>query len=616
VISTPRLLAAAVLLLVLPTSQPVASAGAAEAGARREPAPGTAGIGDPYFPRDGNGGIDVQRYRIDDAYRFGDGQLRGETRIRLLATQDLASFNLDFLLPVDRVTVDGRPAVYDQATQRHELVITPKTALRRGDRARGGRVRRPARALRLPRRAQLAGERPRGRGHEPAAHGALVVPVQRPPARQGPGRHHDHGAARQAGHRQRPPGLADLRPHERVAYRWVADEPMVPYLAFFAAGRFEVSRGTQDGLPWLVAVSRQLAPSVRRDRMELMERTPEIVSWLETRLGDYPFGQTGGLTTSLQPGFSLENQTRPTYSTGHRPEHRGARAGAPVVRRLGLGARLARHLAQRGLRQLHGGGVRRGPRGPGRAEVARADVGGVPQDDPYWMLPIGDPGPENIFAWPVYTRGSMTLQALRHRVGESAFWTILRTWVADRAGGNGTTEEFQALAEQVSGRTSTGSSRPGSSPASDPRTPPPTASSRTARRPAPGPAAEQDLLDHPGVQPRGERPHEHPHQAHEPGVRLGTGADCSAHGHGGVEAHPQRDGGERQGEQDERDVPDAAVGEGGQGGEQGDTATYVWPAEDSRTTGNATGVAGVPSSMHPMMTGQPSPAACSRGNTC
>jgi len=67
------------------------------------------------------------------------------------------------------------------------------------------------------------------------------------------------------------------------------------------------------------------------------------------------------------------------------------------------------------------------------------------------MLQIGDPGPKNIFAWAVYTRGSMTLQALRHRVGESAFWTILQTWVADREGGNGTTEDFQALAEQVSG---------------------------------------------------------------------------------------------------------------------------------------------------------------------
>ena len=46
----------------------------------------------------------------------------------------------------------------------------------------------------------------------------------------------------------------------------------------------------------------------------------------------------------------------------------------------------------------------------------------------------------------------MTLQALRHRVGETDFWTILRTWRADRAGGNGSTEEFPALAEQVSGQ--------------------------------------------------------------------------------------------------------------------------------------------------------------------
>ena len=45
----------------------------------------------------------------------------------------------------------------------------------------------------------------------------------------------------------------------------------------------------------------------------------------------------------------------------------------------------------------------------------------------------------------------MTLQALRHRIGETEFWTILRTWTAERAGGNGSVEEFAALAEQVSG---------------------------------------------------------------------------------------------------------------------------------------------------------------------
>ncbi len=40
--------------------------------------------------------------------------------------------------------------------------------------------------------------------------------------------------------------------------RWRADEPMVPYLAFFAAGSYAVDHGRRHGLPWYVAVSKQL----------------------------------------------------------------------------------------------------------------------------------------------------------------------------------------------------------------------------------------------------------------------------------------------------------------------------------------------------------------------
>jgi aminopeptidase N len=70
----------------------------------------------------------------------------------------------------------------------------------------------------------------------------------------------------------------------------------------------------------------------------------------------------------------------------------------------------------------------------------------------FWQLPIGDPGEQHLFDPEVYRRGAMTLQALRHRVGEADFWTILRSWVHDRAGGTGDTEEFEALADQVSGQ--------------------------------------------------------------------------------------------------------------------------------------------------------------------
>ena len=52
----------------------------------------------------------------------------------------------------------------------------------------------------------------------------------------------------------------------------------------------------------------------------------------------------------------------------------------------------------------------------------------------------------------VYNRGAMTLQALRNEVGDDAFFRILHAWAASQAGRTATTEEFTALAEEVSGR--------------------------------------------------------------------------------------------------------------------------------------------------------------------
>ena len=57
-----------------------------------------------------------------------------------------------------------------------------------------------------------------------------------------------------------------------------------------------------------------------------------------------------------------------------------------------------------------------------------------------------------MFARAVYRRGAMTLQALREKIGEEKFFAILRTWAADHRGGLGTTPEFIALAERISGQ--------------------------------------------------------------------------------------------------------------------------------------------------------------------
>jgi aminopeptidase N len=49
-------------------------------------------------------------------------------------------------------------------------------------------------------------------------------------------------------------------------------------------------------------------------------------------------------------------------------------------------------------------------------------------------------------------RGAMTLQVLRNQVGDQDFFRILRAWAAKKAGGNGTTRQFIALAERISGQ--------------------------------------------------------------------------------------------------------------------------------------------------------------------
>ena len=46
----------------------------------------------------------------------------------------------------------------------------------------------------------------------------------------------------------------------------------------------------------------------------------------------------------------------------------------------------------------------------------------------------------------------MTLHELRLAIGDEAFFDVLQQWQATQAGGNGTTGEFIALAEQISGQ--------------------------------------------------------------------------------------------------------------------------------------------------------------------
>lgn len=431
-----------------------------------KPRAGAPGIGDPYFPQDGNGGIDVRRYDVDVAYDLDSGRLAGTTRLRLRAKHALSRFNLDLLLPVQEVRVAGRPARWSRP-DRHELAIRPARPI-----AAGRVVTVVVRYAGHPGRVGWDGER------NWLADDGEVVAMNQPhmapwwfPANDHP---RDKAvvdvevtvpAALQVIGNGR---LVSRTVHGRSATtRWLAAEPMAPYLAFFAAGSFDVDHGVDRGsdrgsdrsgerdLPWYVAVSRRLPEPERTRAMQLMRRTPEVVRWAERQLGDYPFSATGGVTTGLDVGFALENQTRPTYpvlsSTEatavlvHEIAHQwfGDSVAVRSWRDIWLNEGAATFMEAR-YDETHGG-----PSAQRWLERTHASLSGWEE---FWELRVDDPGPGRIFDTPVYLRGGMAFQALRTRIGEDDFWRLLRTWVRERRGGHGSTAQLEALAEQVSGQ--------------------------------------------------------------------------------------------------------------------------------------------------------------------
>ncbi len=436
----------------------VLAAGSAAAGSATGSAPGPAapvagapGIGDPYFPQDGNGGIDVRTYDVHDAYRFTDRRLEGWTTVTLRTTERLSSFDLDFLLPVSSVRLSTGPATFSRPT-RHELRIRPRHPIPAGTtvRARVSYAGHPGNVTWQGESNWVADDRE-------------VVAVNEPHMAPWwfPSDDHPLDKARMDLHVTVPAGnqvvaggrlVGVRRSAHDATYHWRGAGPMATYLAFFAAGRFVVRQGTLHHLPYYLAVSRQLGKIDRRSAMRELVRTSATVAWLGRQLGRYPFAETGGVVTSLNPGFSLETQTRPTYPIDvprvlmvHELAHQwfGDSVSLRRWRDIWLNEGFATFMEHLWT-QDHGG--------PSTDRWLHQSYAALAADSSFWDLRVADPGPLHLFDWPVYDRGAMALAALRERIGHPAFARLLRAWAARHFHGHGTTTGFEALASQLSGQ--------------------------------------------------------------------------------------------------------------------------------------------------------------------
>ena len=414
---------------------------------------GSRGIGDPYYADYGNGGYDVDHYKIHVGYTPKTDRLVGTTRIRAHATQALSRFNLDFVLPVTSVRVNDRRASFRQGE--HELVVTPRTALQAGQ-----HLTVDVRYAGVPSTITSDGVSPWIRTDD----GAAAVGEPEIAAWWYPANDHPRDKATYDVRVTVRKGLEALgngllvskkAAHGQRTWHWRETKPMASYLAFFVVGQFDIDRSRVDGMPVITAVASHGGSEGRNAAADL-RLTPRVLAFEARHFGPYPFDAMGGVAPAADFGFALENQTRPVYTRGfwsggrniyvvvHELAHQwyGDSVSVHNWRDIWLNEGFASFAAWL-WSEKHDDGTAR--------QLFRQTWGFYPRGDSMWKVKIGDPGAHNEFNGAVYDRGAMTLQALRTRIGNVDFFTVLRTWAADHQYGNGEISEFIELAETVSG---------------------------------------------------------------------------------------------------------------------------------------------------------------------
>ncbi|HEY7224264.1 MAG TPA: M1 family metallopeptidase [Micromonosporaceae bacterium] len=420
--------------------------------------PGSDGIGDSYYPKAGNGGYDVGNYDLDVRYDPAAGELTGNATITATATANLTRFDLDFDgLPVTSTTVNGQAAGRQQ--QGGELVITPATPLPTGAtfttvvvyRGKPSSHTEPALGA---------------TGFLTTADGAVAIGEPQVAASWFPVNDHPRDKATYTIRISAPSGLAALSNGTLVSkqpaavagyttWTWRESSPMAPYLATMVVGNYRVLQSTHDGRPVVLAVHSSLPASIDLE----LAQTPQIVDYLASVFGPYPFDALGGIVINEpRVNFALENQTRPVYAAtffadpdpswvlAHELAHQwyGDSVSINDWSDIWLNEGFATYAEW--LWNEH--------RGVQTAQQAFDRLYALPDDAQLWQVPPANLGLDHIFQAPgsEYARGAMTLQALRLTVGDDAFFRILRGWAAQKKDGVATTRDFIAFAEQVSGR--------------------------------------------------------------------------------------------------------------------------------------------------------------------
>jgi aminopeptidase N len=422
-----------------PTTSPVGDDGVA-----------AEGLGDPYFPDLGNAGYDVTHYAIALTVDPDENVLEGEVTISATALVTMTGFHLDFgsTLAVTDVEFEGRSVAHTH--EGDELLVRAPLGIPAGEEFA---VTVRYRGTPEPRIAPGTGGLPMG--WQQTSEGIFAVGEPDATHTWFPGNDHPSDKAEFTFTITVPAPFTAVANGELISvdrtegfdtFTWEMDEPMATYLAVLVVAEMElVERGTVDG----VVLRDYLPPAIAASDPASLAAIPDILEFLADTFGPFPFDEYGHVVVPGWPA-ALETQTISIFGTPalaervvvHEAAHQwfGDSVTPANWRFTWLNEGFATYAEWLWIEHHFG------------ADALDAEVESARRVMAAPHAPIGDPGIDDLFAAGAYVKGALTLHALRLEVGDDAFFETLRTYAARFAGGNATTADFVAVAEEVSGQ--------------------------------------------------------------------------------------------------------------------------------------------------------------------
>lgn len=416
-------------------------------GASSLPVKGAAGLGDKLFPNAGNGGYDVQHYDLDLTVDVENNIITGTATLTAAATITLATFNLDFHeLTIGALTVNDVETPYQR--QEDELIIEPAAPL-------------PAESLFTVTVRYHGKPKPIGISgwlhyfdRVAVGYGALGAPTWYPV------NNHPSDRATYSYRVTVPPTYMALANGQLLGeesaqtgwttYRWATDSPIASANTTMLIGHYVLQSAATD--PTGVLVNTYREESVSEGSLRRLEHTPDMLALLNELVGPYPFPSYSVLVHTRPAPYAAFQQELSILSLAVLTDYgEEAVMNGLSFQYFGQSVGIAQWqdawLAQ-GLGGYLGWFWIEKSRGP---EALQTMVQRLHDFYDLDFPPAAPATADDLENDSIYFRAPMAIHALRLRLGDERFFQLLRTLYARYRGGNASTTDFIAVAEEVSG---------------------------------------------------------------------------------------------------------------------------------------------------------------------